>query len=61
MATKKDKAEASVLPAIVTLDTPYGYWSDEEVPQLKMWQAGQEVTDAAEIEDLIKREAPLKD
>lgn len=43
----------------VVLESPYGFWTDDEPPALRMWHTGQEVTDPDEIEVLISREAPV--
>lgn len=58
-ATTK-KAEAST-PESVTLASPYGYDPEIEGQSIKMWAAGQVVTDPDEIQDLIDRQAPLAD
>ena len=44
-------------PESVTLTHPYGYRDDEDV--LHFWNAGQVVTDAGEVADLLARKAPL--
>jgi hypothetical protein len=57
--TKDDGAPMpSALPDSVTLASQYGYYDD--AGQLKIWHAGQEVTDSDQIEDLLERDAPLE-
>ena len=45
--------------ASVVLSELYGYYTD--AGELLQWYEGQEVTDAAQVADLIQRGAPLKD
>lgn len=56
----KAKADQA-LPDSVTLAQPYGYDPEIEGQSVKMWMAGQVVTDPDEIKDLIDRQAPLVD
>ena len=58
LAAEKE-AKSKELPKSVTLVSPYGYDPEEEGKPLKMWSAGQVVTDPEDIADLIKRKAPL--
>ena len=65
-ATKPGEAEAelldpnaveqpSPLPKRIKLVMPYGFYDEDE--HLRMWQAGQETDDPAEIELLVTRGA----
>ncbi|MFC3111416.1 hypothetical protein ACFQAT_10440 [Undibacterium arcticum] len=58
---KKAATSADGLPESVTLASPYGYDPEIEGQSIKMWAAGQVVTDPAEIKDLVERQAPLED
>ncbi len=59
-ATKDDgEPMPAMLPDSVTLASPYGYYDDAGV--MRMWFAGQVVTDSDQIEDLLERDAPLVD
>lgn len=50
----------SALPVSVTLASMYGYDPEIDGESIKMWAAGQVVTDADQIADLIERQAPLE-
>lgn len=60
---KKTKDDGQPMPATlpdsITLASPYGYYDDAGT--LHMWQEGQVVADADQIEDLLERGALLKD
>lgn len=56
-APKKGKSKKAELPESVTLAAPYGYIGDDDLNHF--WQAGDVVTDAADIADLVARKAPL--
>lgn len=51
--------EPEILVEKVVLTELYGFWTEDEPPALRMWQAGQEVTDPDEIELLVQRDAPI--
>lgn len=60
MATRK-KIDGAPMPdanpASVTLAAVYGFYEEDGSP--RFWQPGQVVTDAAEIDLLLERDAPL--
>lgn len=56
-APRAAAAKAPPPPAPVRLTHPYGYFDDEG--GFHTWSAGEIVTDADEIADLMKRGAPI--
>jgi hypothetical protein len=57
-AQKDDgKPMPEALPESVTLASLYGFMDDDGA--VHMWSPGQVVTDPAEIETLLERDAPL--
>lgn len=56
--TEVEGVESDALPSSLTLAAPYGFYEGEGDQQvLRMWQAGQTVTDPAEIALLVERGA----
>lgn len=53
----KDDPKKPELPASLKMLAPYGFYDDDGA--LKYWHEGHVITDAAQIEMLIERGAPV--